>query len=105
MTEPNTNALQQLYTALAGIPAGSVVTYGQLAALAGMPGRARWVGRVLSQLPEGSQLPWFRVINAQGRISFPPDSAAFARQQSRLLAEGVDFSASGRIDLNRFGLN
>ena len=81
------------------------MTYGQLAALAGMPGRARWVGRVLSQLPEGSQLPWYRVINAQGRLSFPPGSAAAARQQALLSGEGVEFSASGRINLKRFGLN
>ncbi|MBU2038098.1 MGMT family protein [Thalassolituus sp. ST750PaO-4] len=99
------DSYERLYTALAGIPAGSVVTYGQLAALAGMPGRARWVGRVLSQLPEGSQLPWYRVINAQGRLSFPPGSAAAARQQALLNGEGVEFSASGRINLKRFGLN
>lgn len=105
MTETHTNALQQLYTALAAIPAGQVVTYGQLAALAGRPGGARWAGRVLSQLPGDTQLPWFRVINAQGRLSFPPGSPAFIRQQALLKADGVDFSASGRIDLNRFGLN
>jgi len=99
------DSYERLYTALAGIPAGSVVTYGQLAELAGMPGRARWVGRVLSQLPEGSQLPWYRVINAQGRLSFPPGSAAAARQQALLNGEGVEFSASGRINLKRFGLN
>ncbi|UXD88377.1 MGMT family protein [Thalassolituus hydrocarboniclasticus] len=105
MTNIRDNSLQQLYTALAGIPPGKVVTYGQLAALAGRPAGARWAGRVLSQLPKDTQLPWHRVINAQGRISFPPDSAAFVRQQSLLLAEGVEFSASGRICFKRFGLN
>ncbi len=105
MTDSHEDFLQHLYTALAAIPAGRVVTYGQLAVLAGRPGGARWAGRVLSQLPEGSQLPWHRVINAQGRLSFPTGSAAFVRQQVLLTAEGVEFRASGRIDLKRFGLN
>ncbi|PHS60917.1 MAG: cysteine methyltransferase [Thalassobium sp.] len=96
---------ERLYTALAAIPAGRVVTYGQLAALAGRPGGARWAGRVLSQLPKDTQLPWFRVINAQGRLSFPVGSAAALRQQGLLVREGIEFSDSGRINLKRFGLN
>ena len=99
------DSYERLYTALAAIPAGRVVTYGQLAALAGRPGGARWAGRVLSQLPKDTQLPWFRVINAQGRLSFPVGSAAALRQQELLVREGIEFSDSGRINLKRFGLN
>ena len=98
-------AAEQLYTVLAAIPAGTVVTYGQLAALAGFPRRARWVGQMLHQLPEGSRLPWHRVINAQGRSSFPPGSPAATRQLALLQAEGVEADARGRISLQRFGLN
>src|SRR3990167_2506520 len=55
-----------LYAVLAQIPAGCVVSYGQLAAYAGLGRAARWVGRTLSQLPDGSILPWHRVIAAGG---------------------------------------
>jgi methylated-DNA-protein-cysteine methyltransferase-like protein len=51
------------------IPRGRVATYGQVARLAGLPRRARWVGRVLSELPPGSKLAWHRVLGAGGRIS------------------------------------
>lgn len=99
------SAAERLYTVLAAIPAGTVITYGQLAALAGYPRRARWVGQMLQRLPEGSRLPWHRVINAQGRSSFPPASPAYARQLQLLRAEGVVISPSGRIALQRHGLN
>lgn len=75
-----------------GIPPGKVASYGQIAELAGLPRAARLVGRVLSQLPQGSALPWHRVVNSQGRISFPPGSKAHREQRERLLAEGVVFN-------------
>ena len=83
------------------IPRGSVATYGQVAALAGLPRRARWVGRVLRELPSGSKLPWHRVLAAGGRISVPGSSAR--EQRKRLLREGVDVTLTGRVDLARFG--
>lgn len=83
------SAEQHLYAALALIPYGSVTSYGRLAAMAGYPGRARWVGKMLSQLPPDSQLPWHRIINAQGNISFPANSDAARRQSTRLLEEGI----------------
>ena len=58
---------EALYIALAAIPAGHVLSYGQLAELAGLGRAARWVGRTLSQLPDGSTLPWHRVVAASGR--------------------------------------
>ena len=63
-----------LYSTLMQVPEGYVVTYGQLAELAGLGRAARWVGRTLSQLPEGSRLPWHRVVAAGGRISLPAGS-------------------------------
>ncbi|MFW1676197.1 MGMT family protein [Pontibacter sp. JAM-7] len=96
-------AMQQaIWQVVSLIPSGKVATYGQLAKLAGFPGQARAVGRCLSQLPEQSQLPWHRVINAQGRISFPADSAAYREQKQRLLAEGIEI-ARGRISLRLYG--
>jgi len=89
--------------AVEAIPRGRVATYGQVAALAGLPGRARLVGRVLGHLPPGSEVPWHRVINAGGKISLV--DRAGQRQRSRLEAEGVEFRPSGRVDLRRFGLS
>lgn len=84
------------------IPRGKVATYGQVAAIAGLPRRARWVGRVLRELPNGSKLPWQRVLAAGGRISLRPDGAG-REQRRRLLREGVAVSEAGRVDLAQFG--
>ena len=89
---------EKLYIALSSVPAGRVIAYGELARLAGLPGRARWVGRTLSQLPEESALPWHRVINANRRISLPSGSPGYAEQRQRLLSEGILFSPAGPID-------
>ncbi|BFM21198.1 MGMT family protein [Gilvimarinus japonicus] len=80
-----------LYTVLARVPAGRVITYGQLAALAGRPGAARWAGRLLRALPNDTQLPWHRVVAASGKLSLPAGSDAANRQRTRLEAEGVVF--------------
>jgi methylated-DNA-protein-cysteine methyltransferase-like protein len=93
---------QAILRAVEAIPRGKVASYGQVAALAGLPRRARLVGRVLANLPPASKVPWHRVINARGEISL---AGASATKQRRLLAaEGVKFSPSGRIDLRRFGI-
>lgn len=95
---------EAIYLALMSIPAGKVITYGQLAALAGIPGAARLAGTVLCGLPENTGLPWHRVINAQGRISLPTDSAAYKTQWQRLQAEGVEIK-NGKISLRIYGYN
>ena len=79
---------QRLYSIIQQIPKGCVATYGQVAELAGLPGCARMVGRTLSQLPSGSQLPWHRVIAASGKISLPENSDSFIEQKQRLADEG-----------------
>lgn len=96
-------ALQRFYTVLAAVPTGTVITYGQLAAQAGMSGRARWAGYVLRHLPANSRLPWHRVVNAQGKVSFPAGSEAAWQQIALLEEEGIEFSPHLRIDLKRFG--
>lgn len=100
-TTPATNR-EAIYLALMSIPAGNVITYGQLATLAGVPGAARLVGTVLCGLPENTELPWHRVINAQGKISLPVDSAAYKKQQQRLQTEGVQM-VNGKISLRIYG--
>ena len=95
---------QRIWRTVADIPYGKVATYGQIAELAGIPRGARQVGYALHQTPAGLDIPWHRVINARGEISFPPETEAYRRQRERLYTEGIVFIA-GRIDLNVYGWN
>lgn len=79
---------QAILATINAIPAGRLSTYGLIAKAAGFPGNARLVGQILKNLPEGSEIPWFRVINAQGKISFPSSSTNYLRQLSALQTEG-----------------
>lgn len=96
------SAYERIYATVDAVPPGSVATYGQIALEAGLPRRARLVGRALRELPGASAIPWFRVVNASGRIS-ARGAQAMREQRRRLQAEGVRFEARGRIDLERFG--
>ena len=91
-----------LYLTLAQVPAGCVVSYGELAHLAGLGRAARWVGRTLSQLPEDTKLPWHRVLGAGGRISLPVGSVSGDEQRARLRDEGVTVR-NNRVDIQRHG--
>ncbi|OOG61026.1 cysteine methyltransferase [Rhodanobacter sp. B05] len=94
----------RIYAAIAAIPPGRVASYGAIAARAGLPGRARLVGRLLGEVPDGMVLPWFRVLRASGYIAMPPGSRGFREQCRRLRAEGVEVR-NGRVPLSRFGLD
>ena len=87
---------------IAAIPRGRVASYGEIAARAGLPRRARLVGRVLGDAGADAKLPWQRVLRADGRIAFPPGSKGFREQRARLIEEGV-IVRNGRVDLGRFG--
>jgi methylated-DNA-protein-cysteine methyltransferase-like protein len=99
---PNDDPIRQrILATVDSIPRGRVASYGQVALEAGLPGRARLVGRTLGQLPEGTKLAWHRVVNAAGRISV---SGASAREQRRRLrAEGVTVDVRGRVRIAEFG--
>ena len=88
-----------IWSVVSEIPAGRVATYGQVAQAAGLPGRARLVGRALKNLPADSVVPWHRVLGAGGRISLQGDSAEL--QEELLREEGVSFLKKGRADLAR----
>lgn len=98
----------QVWEVVRQIPQGRVMAYGQVGALLPAPQgmtlkdydafRARWVGGAMAQCPD--DVPWWRVINAQGKISERPGAA---EQRERLIAEGVVFDDKDRIDLKRFG--
>ncbi len=91
----------RIWQIVARIPSGRVATYGQIARLAGLGQRARLVGYALHRTPVSVDLPWHRVINAKGMISFAPSHPNFNTQRLRLLREGVEFQGE-RIDLHRF---
>jgi methylated-DNA-protein-cysteine methyltransferase-like protein len=88
-----------IVSTIRSIPRGCVASYGEVAARAGLPGRARLVGRVLGEV---SGLPWFRVLRSDGRIAFPPGSRGFREQVRQLAGEGV-LVVRGRVDIAKFG--
>ena len=84
-----------------GIPEGKVMTYGQIATLAGSPRGARQVVRVLHTLSEKYKLPWHRVINLKGEISIK-DYESHDLQKVFLESEGVKFTKHNTINLNEY---
>ena len=82
---------ERIWQVVAMIPDGRVASYGQIAALAGIPRHARLVGRTLRALPDGSKLPWHRVVNASLKISQRPGTGGHSEQKKRLVGEGVEF--------------
>ncbi|MFS8652516.1 MAG: MGMT family protein [Caldibacillus sp.] len=81
------------------IPSGKVMTYGQVARLAGNPRGARQVARILHSLSKKYQLPWHRVINARGEIVIS-DHELFTEQKRNLELEGVEVSPEGKVNLH-----
>ncbi len=88
-TQDSDAALDELIKQLRAIPAGTVISYGALAARCGRPRGARWAARCLANLPAGHGLPWHRVLRADGRIAFPAGSEGYQRQSELLAMEGV----------------
>ena len=85
------------------IPKGWVATYGQVAAMAGLPRRARLVGYVLQHLDAKTNIPWHRVVNAKGEVSYSLSrNGSDAFQQRLLKEEGVEFDDRNRFNLQRF---
>ncbi|MBK6738975.1 MAG: MGMT family protein [Haliea sp.] len=103
MTDRESSINQCIWQVVAAIPPGRVATYGQVAEKAGLSRAARRVGYALRGLPNDTRIPWHRVVNAQGRISLPEGSQPHATQRDRLEREGVEFSATGTIDLRHHG--
>lgn len=91
---------QHVYLVISHIPEGKVSSYGRVATLAGYPGYARHVGKLLATLPKDSTLPWFRVVNSQGQISLKGDD--LTRQKKQLIKEDVNVSESGKVDLRKY---
>jgi methylated-DNA-protein-cysteine methyltransferase related protein len=93
----------RIYTTVRKIPSGKVATYGQIADLAGLYGKARLVGYALFRVDIADDLPWYRVINAQGEISYSLKRQGGDYLQKVLLEEeGVEFKKNGKIDLKKY---
>jgi methylated-DNA-protein-cysteine methyltransferase-like protein len=88
-------ARDRILAAVRAIPPGQVAGYGEVAARAGLPGRARLAARILSGNTDPA-LPWHRVLRADGRIAFPEGSREWREQAERLRGEGVEV-ADGRV--------
>ena len=88
------------------IPLGRVSSYGQIADLAGLPGRARLVGKCLKFVPsdglDNKAVPWHRVIRSSGEIAFSPGSEEFANQRALLIEEGIAVKGK-RVSIKEFG--
>ena len=97
-TDPNSEFALAVYASVRAIPAGCVASYGDIARQAGFPRHSRFVGRLMSRLPQDTQLPWWRVIRSDGRLALV--GAAADRQTEKLVAEGVAVIA-GRVNLAR----
>lgn len=100
MTEPS--FYERVYAVVRRVPAGQVATYGQIAALLGIGRGARAVGWALHALTPAmaEEVPWWRIINAQGRISSSCREHSAARQRALLVGEGIPFDGDGRIPLD-----
>jgi methylated-DNA-protein-cysteine methyltransferase-like protein len=95
------NNYERIYAVVRRIPLGRVATYGQIADLAGLDGRARQVGYALRTLTtEG--VPWHRVVNARGQISARAEPGGDLIQRQLLEREGVQFDAADRLKLEHY---
>jgi len=95
MTTTEVNEIdQRIWAVVSDIPAGQVMSYGQVARVAGLARAPRRVTPALKRAPDELNLPWQRVVGANGRIAFPIDSEAYRRQRDLLEQEGVEFKGA-----------
>lgn len=106
-TSPESQSQRSLYEVIYDvvrqIPPGQVATYGQIAAIANLSGKARLVGYALFRVPKDSDVPWQRVINAKGEISHSVlrEGSDYV-QRSLLEDEGIEFDDNDKISLRRY---
>jgi methylated-DNA-protein-cysteine methyltransferase-like protein len=98
------NLYSRIYAQVKVIPAGKVCTYGQIAHSAGLGKNYRLIGYALHRLPDHSGIPWHRVVNRYGKISYAPSRGGHDHLQQRLLQEeGIVFDKDNKIDLLKYG--
>jgi methylated-DNA-protein-cysteine methyltransferase-like protein len=93
---------RKIWDQAALIPPGQVASYGQIAKQAGLPRRgARMVARAVAAAPQEMQLPWHRILNAQGCVSIPKTSGRYEQQIELLQKEGVELN-NGKLDMEKY---
>lgn len=97
----NLSSYQKIWQTVQLIPSGKVGTYGQIGDLAGLPGRARLVGKALGMVPETIDVPWYRVLRSSGQIAFPVGSEQSKKQTGLLQQEDV-VVFNNRVKLKQF---
>lgn len=97
----NQEHYQRIWKTTLLIPKGKVASYGQIADLAGLPGRARLVGKAMGYAPKEMQVPWYRVLRSSGQIAFPQGSEGAEQQKGLLQEEGVAVLRN-RVKLSEF---
>ena len=93
--------MRRIWAVVRDIPEGRVASYGQIAAMAGIPRGARQVGYALKQVPADLAIPWHRVVRSSGSLAFDNNSRAFKQQVKRLSMENV-LVTKGRVSMNRY---
>ena len=101
MRQFNDDKARRIWNTVRLVPKGKVCSYGLIADLAGLPGRARMVGSVLRQAPADLQLPWHRILRSNGALAFAAGSEAAQRQTGLLQEEGVVVYRC-RVDMKRY---
>ncbi|MDN4502241.1 methylated-DNA--[protein]-cysteine S-methyltransferase [Alteromonadaceae bacterium BrNp21-10] len=96
-----TDNYHKIWQTVLAVPAGKVASYGQVADLAGLPGRARLVGKSLGMAPTSMQLPWYRILRSNGQLAFAKGSESAERQKGLLQTEGV-VVMNNRVRLKEF---
>jgi methylated-DNA-protein-cysteine methyltransferase-like protein len=94
---------ERVYRIVRQVPPGKITSYGAIARMLDHPRAARTVGWALHSIPDDSDVPWWRVINSQGRISTTCWEHSAEVQRELLEAEGVEFDERGYVDWDRFG--
>jgi methylated-DNA-protein-cysteine methyltransferase-like protein len=97
----NEQKYQRIWQTVKKIPAGKVASYGQIADLAGLPGRARLVGKSLGYIPKALSVPWYRVLRSSGQLAFPKGSEQSLLQTGLLQQEDV-VVLNNRVKLREF---
>jgi methylated-DNA-protein-cysteine methyltransferase-like protein len=93
----------EVYRVVKRCPRGKIVSYGGVAAMLGQPRAARAVGRALNTLPEGANVPWWRVVNSRGEVSIRGVAHGDVLQRTLLEREGIKFGPGGRISWQVYG--
>ena len=101
--QTSSKTFDRIYHIVKDIPPGKVATYGQIAALVGPGMPARIVGFALNSLPDNNNIPWHRVINSKGTISYSPTRGEHDSLQKKMLEqEGILFDTNGRVNFEKF---